>query len=50
MWTSCSSRDFESEFARRNPPPAVSDEAAVLAIAEVLDPIGDTCPECPPAN
>lgn len=33
---------------RRDPPPGVSAEAAVLSILEVLDSIGDTCPECPP--
>jgi hypothetical protein len=39
-------RAFEN--GRRDPPPGVSAEAAVLSIAEVLDSIGDTCPECPP--
>ena len=32
---------------RRNPPRGVSPEAAAVAIAEVLDGVGDTCPECP---
>jgi hypothetical protein len=36
--------------ARNDPPPGVSPQAAVSAITEVLDSIGDTCPECPPAN
>jgi hypothetical protein len=36
------------EYGRRDPPPGVSAEAAVLSISEVLDSIGDTCPECPP--
>jgi hypothetical protein len=34
-------------MARQDPPPGVSPRAAV-AIAEMLDAIGDTCPECPP--
>jgi hypothetical protein len=33
-------------IARRDPPPGVSQQAAAIAIAEVLDSIGDTCPEC----
>ncbi|WP_347338741.1 hypothetical protein [Bradyrhizobium zhanjiangense] len=34
------------EIAREMPPPGVSLEAAAIAVAEVLDGIGDTCPEC----
>jgi len=34
--------------ARQNPPPCLSPEAAAAEIREVLDSIGDTCPECPP--
>jgi hypothetical protein len=34
--------------ARDDPPGGVSQQAAAAAIAEVLDSIGDTCPECPP--
>jgi hypothetical protein len=34
--------------ARQDPPSGVSPQAAAVAIAEVLDSIGDTCPECPP--
>jgi hypothetical protein len=34
-------------IARQDPPAGVSSEAAAVAIAEVLDGIGDTCPECP---
>ena len=33
--------------ARQDPPSGVSPQAAAVAIAEVLDSIGDTCPECP---
>ena len=35
-------------IARKCPPPNVSAETASRAIAEALDSIGDTCPECPP--
>ena len=34
--------------ARQDPPPGVSPEEAVTAVRDVLDAIGDTCPECPP--
>jgi hypothetical protein len=40
-------RESAFDIARRDPPPGVSPEAAAVAIAEVLDSIGDTCPECP---
>jgi hypothetical protein len=36
------------EFVQQDPPPGVSPEAAAVAVTEVLDSIGDTCPECPP--
>jgi hypothetical protein len=35
-------------FARREPPPGLSPDAAAAEVREVLDSIGDTCPECPP--
>ena len=37
------------DVARKDPPPpSFSAQAAAVAIAaEVLDAIGDTCPECP---
>ena len=41
-------REHAFEIARRDPPPGVSAQAAAVAIAEILDSIGDTCPECPP--
>lgn len=41
-------RDRALDMARQDPPPGVSPQAAAVAIAEVLDAIGDTCPECPP--
>ena len=44
------SRDRAFDIARQDPPTGVSPEAATVAIAEVLDSTGDTCPECPPAD
>ena len=41
-------RERAFDIAREDPPPGVSPQAAAVAIAEVLDTIGDTCPECPP--
>ena len=41
-------RERAFDMARRDPPPGLSPQAAAVAIAEVLDSIGDTCPECPP--
>lgn len=41
-------RERAFDIARRDPPPGVSVQAASAAIAEVLDSIGDSCPECPP--
>jgi hypothetical protein len=41
-------RDRALDIARQDPPTGVSPQAAAVAIAEVLDSIGDTCPECPP--
>ena len=32
--------------ARQDPPPGVSSQAATVAIAELLESISDTCPEC----
>ena len=40
-------RDRALDIARRDPPVGISAETAAFAIAEVLDGIGDTCPECP---
>jgi hypothetical protein len=33
--------------ARQDPPAGVSPNEAVAAVRDVLDSIGDTCPECP---
>ena len=40
-------RERAFEIARVVPPLGVSPHAAAMAIAEALDSIGDTCPECP---
>jgi hypothetical protein len=37
------------DIAREERPPGVSPQTAAVAIAEVLDSIGDSCPECPPS-
>src|ERR1700722_8734034 len=39
-------RERAFAIAREEPPPGVSSEAAAVAVAEVLDGIGDACPEC----
>ncbi|WMT73489.1 hypothetical protein [Bradyrhizobium sp. Ash2021] len=36
------------EIARQEPPPGLSADAAAAEVREILDSIGDTCPECPP--
>jgi hypothetical protein len=36
------------EIAREEPPPGLSQDAAVETVKTVLDSIGDTCPDCPP--
>jgi hypothetical protein len=41
-------RECAFEIARRDPPLGVSPQAAAVAIAEALDSVGDSCPECPP--
>ncbi|MDA9406353.1 MULTISPECIES: hypothetical protein [unclassified Bradyrhizobium] len=40
-------RERACEMAERDPPPGVSDEDAIAEVRDVLDSIGDTCPECP---
>jgi hypothetical protein len=41
-------RDLAFDIARQHPPPGISSHAAAVAVDEVLDSIGDSCPECPP--
>ena len=43
-------RERAIDIARRDPPPGFSTAAAAAEIHEVLDSIGDTCPECPPED
>ena len=40
-------RERAFDVARQGPPAGVSSQAAAVAIAEVLDSMGDNCPECP---
>ena len=42
-------RERALDMARQDPPPGVSRDAAVAEVRDVLDSIGDTCPECPPS-
>jgi hypothetical protein len=39
-------RDRAFDIARRDPPPGISAAEAAVAVAEVLESVGDTCPEC----
>ncbi|MBW5440532.1 hypothetical protein FXB41_38930 [Bradyrhizobium canariense] len=41
-------RERAFDIARGAPPAAVSPDAAVAEVRDLLDSIGDTCPECPP--
>ncbi|CUT13546.1 hypothetical protein BF49_4626 [Bradyrhizobium sp.] len=41
-------RDRTVDAAAQNPPHGLSPQQAVAEIREVLDSIGDTCPECSP--
>jgi len=41
-------RERALEIARQDAPPGLSPETAAGAVTEILDSIGDTCPECPP--
>jgi hypothetical protein len=41
-------RQHAIDIARHDPPPGLSPDEAAVEVQEVLDPIGDTCPECPP--
>jgi hypothetical protein len=43
-------RERAFAIARQDPPSGVSPVAAAVAIAGVLDSIGDTCPERPPPD
>jgi hypothetical protein len=43
-------RERAFDMAGHTAPLGISPEAAAAAIVEVLDGIGDTCPECPPVD
>ena len=43
-------RDRAFQIAQTDPPAGISSQVAAVAIAEVLDSIGDSCPECPSAD
>ncbi|MET4022239.1 hypothetical protein ABIB94_007408 [Bradyrhizobium sp. JR7.2] len=40
-------REHALGIARQDPPTGLSPEQAVAEVREVLNSIGDTCPECP---
>jgi hypothetical protein len=40
-------RERALDIASQDPPPGISSDEAVAAMAELLESIGDTCPECP---
>ena len=41
-------RERALEFARQDPPDGVSVREAVAEVRDVLNSLGDNCPECPP--
>lgn len=41
-------REHALDIARQEPPDGLSSDKAVAEVREVLDSIGDACPECPP--
>ena len=43
-------RQHAVAVARDDPPQGVSPDEAIAEIREVLDSIGDACPECPPKD
>ena len=43
-------RERAFAIARQDPPPGISYDEAVAEVRDVLDSIGDTCPECPPES
>jgi hypothetical protein len=43
-------RERAFDAARRAPPASVSPDDALAEVREVLDSIGDTCPECLPGQ
>ena len=43
-------REHAFDVARQDPPGGVSSEEAAAVVRDILDSIGDTCPECPPED
>jgi hypothetical protein len=43
-------RQLALTIAEEDPPPGVSPPEAVAEIRDMLNSIGDTCPECPPED
>jgi len=43
-------RDRAVTIAQEDAPPGVSPDEAIAEILDVLDSMGDTCPECPPED
>lgn len=41
-------RERAMDLARQHPPAGVSRDEATAEVRDLLDSIGDTCPECPP--
>lgn len=41
-------RERAVDLARRHPPAGTSGDQDVAEVLDMLDSIGDTCPECPP--
>lgn len=41
-------RERALDVARQEPPAGLSPDQAIAEVRDVLDSIGDTCPECPP--
>ncbi len=41
-------RERAFDAARQDPPAGVSTDEATAEVRDVLESIGDTCPECPP--
>jgi hypothetical protein len=40
-------REHAFDIAKQNPPDGISAREAVAEVRDVLDSIGDTCPDCP---
>lgn len=41
-------RERAIDLARQHPPVGLTGDQAIAEVREVLDSIGDACPECPP--